>query len=192
VTGDWNPDYQRMLDALSRVQHTRAMGVGRQGDDVTLRFRDAAGDDETRRAIETLREVWGIDPDAAEYRVVLRVVPRDEREIAVLTTSMLDLMHDIARLMEMPPEHVESGHTAPTVVLPRESPFEGRPPISVTLGHERPGDAFVAVRKDGWWYSIARDDRRSKRVLLLLNILFQLSESGDARDDPVITVPAGG
>ena len=60
------------------------------------------------------------------------------------------------------------------------------------LRRERPADAFVAVKKDDWWYSIARNDLRSKRVLMLLNVLFQLAEGGDQSRGPVITVPAGG
>jgi len=195
VTGQWNPHYRRMLDALSRVQHARALGVGRDGDsrpNATLRFRDAGVDDKTAGAIATLREIWNVDPGTNEYRVVLRVVPRDRKEIAVLTSSMLDLMRDIAALMEVPPEHVTQGDAAPAFKLPPEAPYGGRAPISVQLHRDRPGNAFVAVNKDGWWYSIAMNDQRSKRVLLLLNVLFQLAESGEHPGGPVVTVPAGG
>jgi len=195
ITGQWNPDYQRMLDALSQLQQAKALGVGR-GDDssgnATLRFRDSRADERTTKAIATLRELWDLDPGTNEYRMVLRVIPRNRREIAVLTSSMLDLMRDVAALMEVPPEHVKGGQTAPTFKLPSEAPYGGRAPISVQLDRERPGNAFVAVQKDGWWYSIATNDQRSKRVLLLLNVLFQLAESGEYPAGPVVTVPAGG
>jgi hypothetical protein len=36
------------------------------------------------------------------------------------------------------------------------------------------------------------NDLRSKRVLMLLNVLFQLSEGGERAGGPVVTVPAGG
>lgn len=196
VTDQWNPDYRRMLDALSQVQRARALGVGKEGGDSrpypTLRFRDSGVDEKTKEAIATLRELWDLDPGTKEYRLVLGVVPRDRQEIAVLTSSMLDLMRDIAGLIDVPPEHVADGQTAPTFKLPPEAPYRGRAPISLTLQRERPGNAFVAVEKDGWWYSIAMNDSRSKRVLLLLNVLFQLAESGEPSGGPVITVPAGG
>ena len=194
-TGQWNPDYQRMLDALSQVQLARALGVGRSGDSssiATLRFRDAGVDEKTARAVATLRQLWDLDPEISEYRLVLRVVPRNRKEIAVLTGSMLDLMRGVARIMEVPSEHVAQGQTAPTFKLPPEAPYGGRAPISVRLSREQPVDTFVAVRKDGWWYSISRNDQQSKRVLLILNVLFQLAESSEYPAGPVITVPAGG
>jgi len=195
VTGQWNPDYQRMLDALTQLQLARALGVGRGDDSSTnaiLRFRVSSADEKTAKAIATLREIWDLDPGTDEYGLVLQVIPRNRNEIAVLTSSMLDLMRDVASLMDVPPEHVAGGQTAPTFNLPPEAPYGGRAPISVQLDRERPGDAFVAVEKDGWWYSIATNDQRSKRVLLLLNVLFQLAESGEYPAGPVVTVPAGG
>jgi len=195
VTGRWNPDYQRMLEALAQVQRARALGVGTEGDSrsyATLRFRTTAVDDKTAEAIATLREIWGLNPTTDEYRLVLGVVPRGPDEIAILTSSMLDLMRDISTHLDVPPEHVAQGQTEATFELPPEAPYGGRAPVRVELHRDRPSDAFVAVKKDGWWYSIARNDLRSKRVLLLLNVLFQLAESGDQAGGPIVTVPAGG
>jgi len=194
-TGQWNPDYQRMLDALTQLQLARALGVGRGEDssrNPTLRFRVSGTDERTAKAVATLQEMWNLDPGANEYRLVLQVIPRNREEIAVLTSSMLDLMRDVASLMEVPTENVAGGQTAPTLNLPSEAPYSGRAPISVHLNRERPGDAFLSVKKDGWWYSIASNDQRSKRVLMILNILFQLAESGEYPAGPVVTVPTGG
>lgn len=195
VTDQWNPDYGRMLDALAQVQRARALGIVSDGDARTasaLKFRAAGGDDRTAKAIATLREIWGLNPRTDEYKLVLGALPRSPDEIAMLTSSMLDLMRDIAALIEVPAEHVAREESEPTVRLPVEAPYGGRAPIRIQLHRDRPTDAFVAVRKDDWWYSIARNDLRSKRVLLLLNILFQLAESGELPAGPVITVPAGG
>jgi hypothetical protein len=195
VTDQWNPAYRLMLEALSQVQRGRALGVVSDADSrsaPTLKLRAARGDEKTAQAIDTLRELWGLNPRTDEYRLVLGVVPRNREEIAMLTSSMLDLMRDIATLIEVPPEHVAQGHAEPSLQLPAEAPYSGRAPVLVRLHRERPADAFVAVRKDGWWYSVAKTDARSKRVLLLLNVLFQLAESSDIPSGPVVTVPAGG
>ena len=195
VTDQWNPDFKRMLDALAQVQRAGALGIVSNGDARTaqaLRFRATRGDEKTAQAIETLRELWGLNLRTDEYLLVLGTVPRSAEEIAMLTTSMLDLMRDLAALIEVPAEHVARGESEPTVRLPAEAPYGGRAPIRIQLHRDRPTDAFVAVRKDDWWYSIARNDLRSKRVLLLLNVLFQLAESSELPAGPVITVPAGG
>ena len=192
-TGVLNPDYLVMLDALARVQTARAIGVsgGESNSDRTLRFRVEGMDAGTLDAIATLRALWGLDPDTNVYRLILGVVPNNRREIAMLTSSMLDLMRDISALIDVPAEHVVQGKTDATVVLPAEMPYAGRAPIQVKWGRDRPRDAFVSVQKDGWWYSITRTDLRSKRVLMLLNILFQLSEAGGQSGGPLVTVPAG-
>jgi len=195
TTGQWNPDYGRMLDALAQLQRAGALGLGVEGDArpyATLRFRVAGVDEKTEQAIATLRELWKLNPRTDEYRLVGGMVPRSPDEIAVLTSSMMDLMRDISTLIELPAEHVEAGKIEPTFRLPPDAPHGGRAPIRLRLDRERPRDAFVAVNKDGWWYSIGETDQRSKRVLLLLNVLFQLAEGGDHPVGPVITVPAGG
>jgi len=195
VTDQWDPDFGRMLEALSQMQRGRALGVVSDADArsaPTLKLRAARGDEKAERAIDTLRELWRLNPRIDEYRLVLGVVPRNPEEIAMLTSSMLDLMRDIAALIEVPPEHVTQGQTETTVRLPAEAPNGGRAPILVRLHRERPADAFVAVRKDDWWYSVAKSDPKSKRVLLLLNVLFHLAESGELPAGPLITVPAGG
>jgi hypothetical protein len=184
-----------MLEALSRVQRARALGVGFEGEArkaFTLRFRQTGLDEKTAAAIATLKRIWGLNPKISEYRLVPGVVPRNADEIAVLTSSMLDLMRGTAALMEVPPQHVKEKRTAQTFKLPPNAPYGGRASISLHLARERPRDAFVAVQKDGWWYSIAMNDLRSKRVLMLLNVLFQLSDGGEHTGGPIVTVPASG
>lgn len=195
TTGQWNPDYGRMLDALSQLQRARALGLGVEDGSrpyPTLRLRVAGMDEKTVKAAMTLRQLWALNPRADEYRLVGGAVPRNQDEIAMLTSSMMDLMRDIAAFIEIPAEHVDEGQSEPTLRLPPEAPHDGQAPIRLQLHRERPGNAFVAVKRGGWWYSIGMNDLRSKRVLLLLNILFQLAESGDAPAGPVITLPAGG
>ena len=152
--GGWNPDYSRMLEALSQIQRARALSVGFEGEApkaFTLRFRRTGLDDKTAAAIATLQRIWGLNPKLSEYRLVPGVVPRNANEIAILTSSMLDLMQATARFMEVPPGQVKEGKSAQTLKLPPEAPYGGRAPISLQLNRERPRDAFVAVQKDGWW-----------------------------------------
>jgi hypothetical protein len=195
TTGGWDPNYQRMLEALAQIQRARALGIRSQGDSKSrpsLRFRSAGTNETTLQAIATLRKIWGLRPETDEYGLVFGLVPHSSDEIAILTSSMLDLMRDIATFIEVPPEHVAQGLSESTLKLPPEAPYAGRAPIQVQLDRDRPPNAFVAVKKDGWWYSIGKADLRSKRVLLLLNVLFQLAEGGGPSGAPIVTVPAGG
>ena len=84
----WNPDFTRMLDALSRLQRSRALGIvssRESGGAPVLKFRVAPGDQRSAEALATLRELWRLSPGKDEYRIVLGVVPRDAEEIAVFT-----------------------------------------------------------------------------------------------------------
>jgi hypothetical protein len=55
-----------------------------------------------------------------------------------------------------------------------------------------PEDAYIAVRYEGAWYSIADGDLESKQSFLLIEVLFSLLSNGDASAAPLFTLPVGG
>jgi len=191
--GAWNPQYAEMLQLISLLQDADALGVGSEGNErpyPTLKFRDTNTDTQTAKAIMELRKLWGLDPNISEYRLLFGLIPDKPNEIAVLTSSILDLLRDLAAFIEVPPEHIADGQTSATIKLPPDA-WLGRPPIRVQVASERPDNAFIAVEKDAWWYWISKNSLRSKRVFTLLTILLQLADTGDKATGPPVTIGLG-
>lgn len=63
------------------------------------------------------------------------------------------------------------------------------PLLEVRHGSEQPQDAFVAVRYRDQWFWIDDRDLRSKLMFNFLMLTFSLTETGEIRAAPVVTVP---
>ena len=192
-SGDWNPEYAKMMEALSHCIEKGAIGIsdssGEEGIPV-LRFRQNGIDEESKAYLEILRELWGIGPDLDEFKMVTGAIPDNPNEISILSSSILDLLRDYAAYIEVPPSHVEKGWTKPTVEPPADEAF-GRAPISVKAAKDQPDDTFVKVFTHETWFSIPMSDLHSKRMFSLLIVFLQLAESGTQADTPQLSVSAG-
>lgn len=138
-----------------------------------------------------LAEILGVEPGRSEYRLVFGHQAADGSEIAMLTRSILEMLAELSMRIEVPPEHVTSGQTRPSIdpTLMRDLGFT--PMIQVHASPEKPDDSFVTVRYGGLWYWIDKGDFPSKRTLSLMQLMFSLAESGTAQQAPVVTVQAG-
>jgi len=67
----------------------------------------------------------------------------------------------------------------------------GAPPVPfrIRAGAQAPADAFVAARYEGRWYSIARQDQASRKVLSFLEQLFALEGGELPKTTPLLTLP---
>lgn len=138
-----------------------------------------------------VRKTLGLDPSATEVRVAYGSVAKDDKELALLTRSILEIIIDLASTIEVPATHVEEKRVNPT--MPEES-VQGAPVpplIRIRSSSERPGDAFIAVPYRGHWFWIDNRDLRSKSLFTFLMFIFSLTETGGKEGAPVITVPAG-
>ncbi|MFQ5669990.1 MAG: hypothetical protein ACE5HD_05655 [Acidobacteriota bacterium] len=92
--------------------------------------------------------------------------------------SFLDILFFLGKNTQVPPEQrdqVKAGQTNGW--------------ITIRSSREQPGDALVWVRHDGYYFSIARTDIRSKDTFALLKLIFQL-QAGDIRTtEPLLTLP---
>ena len=65
------------------------------------------------------------------------------------------------------------------------------PEIDPLSAEDEPDDAFISVRYREKWFYIDDRDYQSKRMFSFLLLLFTLTESGDARKAPILTIPTG-
>jgi len=67
------------------------------------------------------------------------------------------------------------------------SPF----PFRVRVQKEEPASAFIAVRYQDHWFYIDQGDVRSKRIMLIIMVLFSLQAPEVEAAAPVLTLPTG-
>jgi hypothetical protein len=187
-------DFYPLIKSLRRIQDSGAMGLRVQKtnemEGVIMSFRgkfDPSVDEE----ILSVRKTLGIDTSAGEFAVVYGSVAKDDKELALLTRSMLEIIIDLASYIEVPPLHVEEKRVMPS--MPEET-AQGVPVpqlIKINSSPDRPVDAFIAVPYRNHWFWIDDRDFRSKALFSFLMFIFSLTETGGKEGAPIITVPAG-
>ncbi|HSB77817.1 MAG TPA: hypothetical protein VLM91_03455 [Candidatus Methylomirabilis sp.] len=189
-----DPEFYEVLARLRRIQDSGAIGlrvqrVGRE-EAVLLTLRGKV-DPSIETDIMIVRQLLGLDPQAGEFRVVYGAVAADNKEVAMLTRSILDILIDLASFIEVPETHVRERRVTPTAE-PEVGPGGPIPPlVRILSSTEKPGDAFVAVPYRDQWYWIDDRDMPSKSLFSFLMFIFTLVETGDKGAPPIVTIPAG-
>jgi len=157
----------------------------------TLVF-ESTDDVDTLRLIAEFKQILGLDPERERFHVTTRVVQRKPDEITIRHRSMLTLMGFLSRGVAIPPAHTESSAPLPSQQTSSSDDWQAiPPPLRIHASVERPSDAFVAVRYQGHWFSIARSDHASKQAFGLLTYLFQLKSPEAPSAAPLLTIPTG-
>jgi hypothetical protein len=138
-----------------------------------------------------VRKLLGVDPQTDEFSVVYGSVAANDKEIALLTRSMLEIITDLSSYIDVPTANVEQKRTFPTPApeIVNGVPLPGL--IRIFSSPQKPDDAFAAVPYGQDWYWIDDKDFPSKRLFSFIMFLFTLTDTGDKQGAPVITVPAG-
>ncbi|NJC88877.1 MAG: hypothetical protein FIB02_10195 [Desulfuromonas sp.] len=187
--------FHPLLERLRRVQNSGAIGlrVQRVKEDETV-VMTIRGDVEASVREDALatRQVLGLDPAAEEFRVVYGSIARDNREVAILTRSLLQIIANLAANIEVPAAHVEEQLVNPTApdMLPDGQPLP--PLIRIQNSATPPEHAFVAVPYQDYWFWIDNRDLKSKGLFSFLMFLFSLTETVGKDGAPVVTISAGG
>ena len=183
------PEFYALLQELRRIQNSGDIGM--RLDDKQLGhlvFRPGL-----TAAVEGARlrvaKILNLDPAAREYRLVYGVVAANDKEIALLTRSIYEVLNDLSTLVVVPEEHVAQRRVGRTP-LPDLGPDGPIPPLlRIVSSAERPGDAFVAAPYRGYWFSIDDRDIPSKQLFSFLMFLFTFVETSGTAGAPVLTIP---
>ena len=189
-----DPEFYELLTRLRRIQNSGAIGmrVQRAGrEEATLLTLRGKVDPNIEADTLMVRQLLGLDPQGGEFRVVYGAVAANDKELAMLTRSILDILVDMGSFITVPETHVQEKRVAPSDE-PEVGPGGSIPPlVRIQSGAEKPGDAFVAVPYRNHWYWIDDRDLPSKGLFSFLMFLFTLVETGDKGAPPVVTIPAG-
>jgi hypothetical protein len=181
-----DPRFEELLAALTRIQRSDTVGVRVQrknNRDTAMVFLGREAKPETIQDMALVRQLLKLSPDAREFELVFGPVPKDDKELALLSRSMLQVLVELAACIDVPEEHLRKGMVNPTPA--------GARLIHVCSGPSAPASAFVAVPYRGSWFWIDDGDFESKRMLSLMMIFFSLTEPGGGGNAPVVTIPVG-
>ena len=185
-----NPEFYVLLEQLSRIQNSGDIGVraNAKGDTLTLLFRRSHSA-AVRQAVRNVTSILGLDPETKEFKVVFGAVPANNKEIAMVTRSIFEVLLDIASTISVPETHVTERRvgSTPEGDLGRQGTIA--PLIRITSSNERPSDAFVTIPFHGHWFSIDDRDPASKNLFSFILLLFTFVETGSKDIVPVLSIP---
>jgi hypothetical protein len=186
--------FVRALELLRKIQLSAAVGMRIQQDvqkqqTVLVTFRSKNISEETVKDIRELRQLLHLDPEANELKLVFGAAASNDKELAILTRSLLHIMNTMAAHVEVPAEHVTNGRATPGFDS-APSGAERERPLRIRGSKEKPADAFVAIQYRDYWFWIDDRDLKTKRAFAFMMMLFTLSETGEKQNLPLITIPA--
>jgi hypothetical protein len=194
-TAPGDPDFFRVVQFMREVQRSGAFDMrireGKEGERSTVLFirRNNLPEDLLTEA-QHFRDALRLDPERNDYRLVYGSLPSGPDEIAVQTRSMLQVMLEIAAIIEVPPEDISSGRaTAGASTLQEVAGALKALRIKTSKGE--PDSPFVSARYHDNWFYIADTDLRSKGVFSFLMLMFTLADTSERQELPLITIPAG-
>ena len=184
-----DPRFRELLSAWGRLVNARAIGMRRDGTEdgsqIIVYRREASPDEQTRKDLTFLFEVLDLDPALDEFPLRYGLIPDDRNEINVITSSLLEMINDLAWRIDVPDEHVNAGRTGSTFV--DESP-NASTPIRVHHSRKRPENAFVTIQNRDYWFYIDDADMASKRTFLIVQIMLSLTDEGEGARGPIVSL----
>jgi hypothetical protein len=196
ITGVTPPDpaFLRVLALMREIQLSGAVAMrvqldGQKQQTTLLTFRSQDIPPETLKQILELRRLLGLDPNASEFKLVFGTSASNDKEVAVVTRSLLQQMTTMATQVEAPAQDVQEGRATPGWDAVSASTNAVRL-ITIHSSVNKPPDAFAAVNYRAHWFYIDDRDLKSKRVLAFMLMLFTLADTGEKEPLPLITIPA--
>jgi hypothetical protein len=144
---------------------------------------------EIQADIVELRRLLGLNPTASEFKIVYAAAASNDREIAVITRSILSLMRTMAAQVEVPDEDLAQKRAFAGFERSKDVPGMVRL-IRIHSGKKISPEAFVSVKYRDTWFWIDDNDLDSKEVFSLVMMLFTMVDTGPKENQPVVTIPA--
>lgn len=184
----------RVLALMRKIQLSGAVAMRIKQDTqkqetTILTFRSKDIPPETLEDIRELRRLLRLDPEATDFNLVFGSSATNDREVAVLTRSLMHQMATMAAQVDVPPEDVSQGRASPGWETIAHDTNAVRL-IQVRCSKSRPADAFVSINYRNHWFWIDDRDLKSKRVFSFMMMLFTLADTGEKEPLPLITIPA--
>jgi hypothetical protein len=189
-----DPQFYPLVEKLQRIQHAGEVGmrIRKTADQYTsiIVFKKKVSPDFEADVAE-VRKILGLDPEAQEFNVVYGSVAANNREIALLTRPMMEILIDLSSYIEVPAASLAERRTFPSPAPELVNGEPVRPLIRIHSSPQRPEDFFTAVPYRQDWYWIDDKDFFSKQLFSFVMFLFSFLETETKQGAPIITLPAG-
>ena len=146
---------------------------------------------EIRDRVQELKRELGLEPNRNVFRITGRYTRRQADEITIQTRSLMAMMSFISRGTEIPEIHQQEGRVIPIGVVTSAGVAPPPIPFRIHSQKEKPAHAHTAVHFQDHWFYIDHADVRSKRILMLIMLLFSLRAPEVEAAAPVLTLPTG-
>lgn len=110
-------DFGQMVEAFSRIQRSGGLGIrveprknGSAGVIVLRQGDPSPGLLEDGRQV---RQLLGIEEGIGEFEITYGLIPRNRREVAILSRSMLEIIPELGHGVELPATHVADSRATP-------------------------------------------------------------------------------
>ena len=187
-----DPEFYLLLERLRRIQLSGLIGLRvrrvDQEESVLMTFRREV-DPSLEADVRAVRGLLGLDPVAREFQVVYGSVAANDKQIAILSRSILEILVDLSSVIAVPEADVADRRVTATAEPEIGPTGPIQPLIRIASSAGRPADAFLAVPYRGYWFWIDDRDMASKRLFSFLMFVFTLVETGSKEAAPVLTIP---
>ena len=188
-----DPEFYSLLQKMREIQLAGAIGMRikkRDKEEDVLMVIRGKRDPAIESLATEVRKILGLDPVANDFHVVYGAIPKDDKEIALLTRSILEVLIDLSTDIEVPVADVQEKRVSPTFAE-RAAGEKIRPLLRIQNSSGKPGDAFVSIPYRNSYFWIDDRDLFSKKVFAFLMFVFTLVETGEKGTAPIVTIPTG-
>jgi hypothetical protein len=187
-----DPRFMQLVEALARIQRAGGLSIRvearKEGNAVVMVIPASGVGKDLSDDSRLVQSLLGLEDGITEFEVSYGLHPRNQRDVAVLSRSMLEIMLQLGFGIDLPGADVGNGRALPGMWKPG---LEKAPPlVKIHSGATPPQDAYAAIPYRGQWYWIDDADIASKRTFTFLMILFSLAETGQSPVAPIVTVPS--
>ena len=186
-----DPEFQKLVKTLSRIQRTGGLGIRIEPHKAAEPVFIVLGNPESAALTQDRRQIRSLlrlEENIDEFGITYGLFPRNRREVAMLSRSMMEIMLQLGHGIELPETHKTSGKVLPGFA--KSGDKQPEPLVRIHSGKNAPASTYAAVQYKEYWYWIDDNDVMSKRTFTFLLILFSLAETGQSAASPVVTIPS--
>jgi hypothetical protein len=188
-----DPEFYLVLEAFRRLQVSGAVSLRlekRGPEELGVLILSSSRSEQVNQDLKFIADTLHLRPGRdGEMSLGFGAVQRNERELAVLSRSMAEILIELAGGVVVPEAHITAHRTVPSVRREDADNPRDRPLVRILSGTSAPPEAFASVHYRDTWYWIDDNDFSSKRVFTLLMLFFSLAETGVTPQVPALTLP---